>query len=114
MDKLQINGSITDVAVVIADTIMKRTVGLMGEKRGDHTLLLPHCGSIHTCFMRYPIDVVCLDERYAVIRTVDGCKPWRIVLPGKDTRHILEVPSRRFPGLVLKPGDVVGIEGYIP
>ncbi len=57
----------------IADTFFKRFFGLMLRKelRKNTGLLLMPCGRIHTCFMRFPIDVLYLD------------KAWRII--GKET-----------------------------
>ncbi|MEI7880862.1 MAG: DUF192 domain-containing protein, partial [bacterium] len=48
---------------MVADTFWKRSIGLMGKpglKAGQGLLLSP-CGSIHTCFMRFPIDIIFLD-----------------------------------------------------
>ncbi|MEI8218369.1 MAG: DUF192 domain-containing protein [Elusimicrobiota bacterium] len=104
---LQINGLTTNVPVVIANSIIKRTLGLMGEKNGDYALLIPHCPSVHTWFMRYAIDVICLNEDYRVMRTIAGCKPWRIILPSKGTRHILEIPSGHFHGHLIQKGDIL-------
>lgn len=107
MKQLLINGRATHVPVVIADTIVRRTVGLMGEKRGTHALLLPHCRSIHTFFMRYPIDVICLDRNHVIVKIIPSCAPWRLVVPGRGTHHILEIPAARFPGLSITLGDVI-------
>lgn len=107
MKQVLINGRATNVPVVIADTFARRTLGLMGEKQGSHALLLPRCRSIHTFFMRYPIDVICMDKNYVVVRVIPACKPWRMAVPGRGTCHILEIPAGRFPGLNITAGDVV-------
>jgi uncharacterized membrane protein (UPF0127 family) len=43
--------------------------------------------------MRFPIDVVALDERGIVIDSVADLKPWRIRLPRRGTAGVLELPA---------------------
>ena len=62
-----------------------RFKGLMGEKelpKGEG-LLLENCGSIHCCFMKFPIDVVYLDRDRRVVGK-ETVKPWRVgkIIPG--------------------------------
>ncbi|MEA2441305.1 MAG: transcription elongation factor GreB, partial [Thermoleophilaceae bacterium] len=63
-----------------ATTVVARLLGLAFLKRipSDHALLIPHCRSVHTFGMRFPIDVVFLDERGRIIRTDRTVKPCRI------------------------------------
>ena len=52
----------------IADTFLKRFLGLMGRKKipeGQGLLILP-CNSIHMMFMRFSIDAVYIDENFVV------------------------------------------------
>ena len=71
--------------VVIADTFWRRFIGLMGKRALPPTdgLLLMRCGSIHTCFMRFPIDVIYLSKEMTVLDT-ETVRPWRT---GKRVRH---------------------------
>ncbi len=48
---------------------------------------------VHTCGMRFAIDVVALDERGVVIDCVVDLKPWRIRLPRRGTAGVLELPA---------------------
>jgi len=67
--------------ILPARSFWKKLVGLMGRKdlpldtamffEGD-------CPSVHTCFMKFPIDVVFLDKKMKVIRIVENLKPWRM------------------------------------
>jgi len=64
---------------VVADTPFARLRGLLGKRAlppGEGLLLRPS-PSIHTFFMRFPIDVVFLDSDLRVLRVVDSVKPWR-------------------------------------
>ena len=70
---------------VIADKIVKaegffeKLQGLMFKKemngRGG---LLFETKSIHTHFMRFPIDVIFLSKNHSVVKIIHSMKPWRI------------------------------------
>jgi uncharacterized membrane protein (UPF0127 family) len=64
-----------------ATTIRARLLGLafLKELAPDHALLIPHCRSVHTFGMRFPIDVTFLDERGRTLRVEHGVKPGRVV-----------------------------------
>jgi uncharacterized protein len=68
--------------VKMADTIYLRTVGLMFSKSldGFDCLWIKPCSSIHTFFMRYPIDVIFLDKNLKVVKIIKNIKPWRMTL----------------------------------
>ena len=66
--------------VVVADTIWKRLRGLIGrpEPAPGRAFLLAPAGSVHTCFMGYPIDVVFLDGNGLVLAVHEAVPPWRL------------------------------------
>ncbi|MDW2796669.1 DUF192 domain-containing protein [Clostridium boliviensis] len=81
-----------NVQAEIADTFLKRLLGLMfrpGLNEGNG-LLLDSCSRIHTCFMRFPIDVVYLDHGNKVLKR-ETVYPWRLGSFVKGTRKILEL-----------------------
>jgi uncharacterized membrane protein (UPF0127 family) len=53
----------------VADNALSRFIGLMGRSSlaSDEGLLLRPCGSVHTFFMRFPIDVVYCDPDLRVL-----------------------------------------------
>ena len=63
----------------LADTPIARFKGLLGRRDlgADEGILLA-TGAIHTCFMRFPIDVAFLDRNFVVLRLVRSLKSWRI------------------------------------
>ena len=86
----------------LADRFGSRLRGLMFTRllAPDTGLLIRHCNSVHTCFMRYAIDVVYLDHDGFVTRCVERLRPWRAsmargVWPGRVPRscHVLELPA---------------------
>jgi uncharacterized membrane protein (UPF0127 family) len=53
--------------------------GLLGRKslaEGEGILILP-APSIHTFFMRFPIDVVFLSKEGEVLKVAENVRPWR-------------------------------------
>src|SRR5437660_6063403 len=63
----------------VADRPLVRMRGLLGRRslpEGEGLLLEP-APSIHTAFMRFPIDVVFLDAQMRVVKLVPHLRPWR-------------------------------------
>ena len=63
----------------VADGPASRARGLLGrdELRPGEGLLLRPSFSIHTFFMRFPIDAVFLDKGWSVLAVAGRLKPWR-------------------------------------
>jgi uncharacterized membrane protein (UPF0127 family) len=49
--------------------------------------------------MRFPIDAVFLDRRFAVVRICPGLRPWRIVPWVRRARSVVELPAGTTKGL---------------
>lgn len=78
--------------VYIADSFFERFKGLMFlPKEKSINLLIKKCNSIHTCFMKFNIDVYCLDKDFKVVKKYTNVKPFRFILPTKNVCQILEV-----------------------
>jgi uncharacterized protein len=89
---------------VIADRPLPRMRGLLGRSclpQGEGLLLQP-APSIHTAFMRFPIDVVLLDAELRIVKLAH-LRPWKAVGAPK-ARTILELPE----GEIFSRGLVVG------
>jgi uncharacterized membrane protein (UPF0127 family) len=92
----------------VADTLATRLRGLLGRDRlepGDGLLLRP-AGSVHTCFMRMPIDLVLLDGDLRVLRTVAGLAPWRAAGAWR-ARAALELAAGQAAARGVRPGDTL-------
>jgi tetratricopeptide (TPR) repeat protein len=72
-------------------------------------LVLERCASVHTCFMRFAIDVVFMDSGGRVLRVVPSLKPWRFAAcPG--ARFVWELPAGESLRLGIRRGTVVRVE----
>jgi uncharacterized membrane protein (UPF0127 family) len=78
----------------LADGFITRGVGLLGRKSldPDQGLLIQPCTSVHTFFMRFPIDVLYLGKEGEVIRAVT-MPAWRMSFGGRGAKSVLELAS---------------------
>ena len=79
----------------IADTWWTRFRGLQLQKElpAESGLLLHPCSSVHTCFMRFPLNLIFLDQQGSVVECRAGVRPWRFVIPkSRGIVATLEVP----------------------
>ncbi|MCW5220952.1 DUF192 domain-containing protein [Verminephrobacter aporrectodeae subsp. tuberculatae] len=88
-----------------------RFIGLMGrsDPRGTvagngSALLIARCTSVHSCFMRYALDLVYLDTRGRITRQVPALAPWRCSWGGPGAVHVLEMPAGAIASQGLEPG----------
>ena len=90
----------------LADTFFTRARGLQGreELRTGEGLLIRPSFSIHTFFMRFPIDVVFLDRRGSVVDVVRTLKPWRTATRLR-ARSVLELPAGDADRLAVRIGE---------
>ena len=56
-----------------------RRKGLLGRDRlpAGHALIIAPSNAIHTCFMRFPIDVLFVARNGTVLKVRRGVAPWR-------------------------------------
>lgn len=99
------NGEVVCDPCVLADNPFSRAKGLLGRDslaRGEGLLLAT--SGIHTCFMRFAIDVVFLDEELTVLGVVDGLRPWRIVTR-RGAKATIELAAGEAGRHRLQPGE---------
>jgi uncharacterized protein len=93
---------------LVAATPFTRMRGLLGRSSlpsGQGILLRP-ASSVHTFFMRFPIDVVFLDGELRVVEIAADLRPWRAA--GKrGARAVLELPAGECARRGLAVGDQI-------
>ena len=102
------DGRIVCESVRVADTIGRRMRGLLGRKSlpGGEGILLRPAWSIHTAFMRFPIDVVFIDPEQVVIRIEHGLRPFKTA-SCRGAREIVELAAGECERRQLEVGDRV-------
>ena len=91
---------------LLADTFARRARGLLGRKAldpGDGIVLRPEW-SVHTFFMRFPIDVVFADADQVVVSIAANLKPWRTAVC-RGAHEVIELAAGECERLGLKTGD---------
>ena len=85
-----------------------RRQGLLGRRdlaAGEGLVLAP-CSSVHTAFMRFPIDLVFVARDGRVLKTAAAVRPWRIRLAWRAFA-VVELPAGSLERSGTAPGDVV-------
>jgi uncharacterized membrane protein (UPF0127 family)/Flp pilus assembly protein protease CpaA len=90
----------------VADTPIARLRGLLGRDglAKGHGLLIRPTWSVHTAFMRFPIDVVFLDRNMRVLEVTENLAPWRAA-SRRGARAVLELPAGECARVGLVAGD---------
>jgi len=78
--------------VQVANSFWSRFVGLQFRKSmpAGHGILLVPCSSLHTMWVRFPIDVFLISIAGAIVEIRRNVRPWRVVFPRNKTHAVLE------------------------
>jgi uncharacterized membrane protein (UPF0127 family) len=99
------DGTVVCEHCLLAETMFARLRGLLGRSglsSGEGMLLRP-AASIHTAFMRFPIDAVFLDREDRVLKVAAELAPWRAAAC-RGSRTVLELPAGEAARQGLRPG----------
>jgi uncharacterized protein len=91
---------------LVAARPLRRMRGLLGRRRlpeGEGILLTP-AASVHTFFMRFPIDVVFLDRQHVVVDVAIAVRPWRAV-GRRGAYAVIELPAGESARRNLRAGE---------
>lgn len=105
-------GTILASRLRVARSFWGRFRGLMltpALPRGEG-LLIERCSSIHTHFMRFPIDAVFLDRDGTVLAIEAEMRPWRIGKLHRGARAVIELPAGAAAAAGTRLGDRVRVE----
>lgn len=97
----------------VAKDPLSRFLGLMGRKGlpENEAIVFPKCNSIHTFFMRFPIDVVMVAGDGRVVEVIEAMKAWRMLLPRWNAKHVIELRAGRAKELGISVGTVLNCGG---
>jgi uncharacterized membrane protein (UPF0127 family) len=92
----------------IADSGPKRTKGLLGREGlapGEGLWIIP-CESVHTFFMRFPIDLVYLDRKNKIKKVRNEVGAWRMSAC-LSAHSVLELPAGTIRETQTQSGDTL-------
>lgn len=100
--------------VRVADTILSRMVGLLGQNslKPERGIWIVPCNSIHTLGMRFTIDVVLIDQNFKVVGLRELVRPFSITRPNFRAESVLELPAHTIFRSRTEIGDQLQIEHY--
>ena len=94
-----------------ARTAFERMRGLLGRSSlpEGEGMLIERCSSIHTFFMRFPLDVIFVSPDLVVRKVCRDVRPWRLARAW-GARHVFELPAGALEAVAVAPGDSLRIE----
>ena len=101
--------------ISLANTFKKRLIGLMWKKKFNGLIFKQkypnrYYASIHTCFMKVPIDLVFVNEKNE-IQELNTLVPWKLYIPKNGyIKYIIELPENSMKKYELETGVKVVIE----
>lgn len=95
----------------IADTFMKRFLGLMGKKelKPGSGLKIEPCSSIHTFNMKFPIDVLFVSEDHKVLKLIISMKPGKVSSVVKGAKYVIEANADELTHKIYQ-GDIIEVK----
>ena len=100
------DGRVVCESVGVADSTFRRMRGLLGRGSlpADEGVVLRPAWSIHTAFMRFPIDVVFIDPEQVVIRIQPSLRPFKTA-SCRGAREVVELAAGECDRRELEVGD---------
>lgn len=98
--------------IEVARTRREKNQGLLKHQKlnkGEGMWLVP-CGSVHTLFMNFPIDVVYLSKDMKVLKVIHSMWPWNISFAPFSTYSVLELPMGACKDSKTDAGDRISIK----
>ena len=95
-----------------ATTLTTRIKGLIGQEAllDQEALWIPACPSIHTFFMKFPIDVVFTDRKFQVVSLFEAVPARRFLWGGFKSRNVFEMKVGQILKANIKKGDILYVE----
>jgi len=102
-------GGVLAHSATIAQSFSSRLTGLLGREHlpEGEGLIIDPCNSIHTFFMRFPIDVLFVDRGGRVVRRLEAMKPWRVSGIYFQAQKVIELPTGVLAATSTREGDVL-------
>ena len=91
----------------IANTFWTRLRGLMWRRglADGNALWLRPCNGVHTFWMFFAIDVVFLDREMRVVKLIENLRPFRLTVPKRAARSVIELPAHTITRTGIRLGD---------
>ncbi len=105
-------GTVLAANAQLAQGFWARLVGLLDRKSlspGEGLVLVP-CSGVHTCFMRFPIDVAFLDRQRRVVKVLPNMRAFRFSPIVRLSALVIELPAGTLERTGTEAGDHLEME----
>jgi uncharacterized membrane protein (UPF0127 family) len=105
-------GSTIGEAIEVAETASQKVKGLLGREclEEGQGLLFKGAGSLHTLFMRFPIDIIYTDKRGKVVKTAKAVRPFKLVAAPLRCYYAIELPAGAIAASNTQAGDYLSFD----
>ena len=105
------NNLIADDATV-AKSFLTRTLGLIPQKMISEAegLIIKPCNSIHTFFMKFPIDVLFVGADDEIVALYENVEPWRILPIHFNSLYVAELKAGQISAKNIAKHDIIQID----
>jgi uncharacterized membrane protein (UPF0127 family) len=102
-------------AIAVAATAAQRVRGLLGREclEDGQGLLFKNCGSLHTFFMTFPIDIIYADRKGKVLKVAPSVKPFKLVAAPMRAFYAIELPEGAIERSRTQAGDMLLLDEEI-
>ncbi len=92
----------------VAKTLFKKAKGLLGRNmlQEKEAMILEACNSVHTFFMRFPIDILFVGRNNRIVGMAHNVKPWHLTPIYWKAAFVIELPA----GVIKDSGTEIGDE----
>lgn len=90
-------------------SILEKSIGLLGSSEA-HSVYFKTRFGIHTFFMKFPIDVLILDDDFTIVKYVAGLVPNRIFFWNPRLQNVIELPTGEIQRKNIKIGDKLTLQ----
>jgi uncharacterized protein len=103
------NGKIFFSNCSVTENALERMIGLLGKAKldSDECLWIEPCNSVHTFFMKFPIDVAFANSKGEIVAIYENLKPWRHSAIHFRAKGVLEAKAGSFEKLKIQKGKVL-------
>ncbi len=98
--------------IIPAKTWRQRIQGLIGHPglKEKEAFWIPKCPSIHTFFMKFPIDVIFTDKKFQIQNLFENIPSNKLIFGGLKSRNAFEMKAGQIQTHQLKKGDFLYVE----
>jgi uncharacterized protein len=95
--------------VKLCSSITDRTIGLIGKNKSEPLMFLTRFG-IHTFGMKFPLDIIVLDDNNVVVKLQEDLKPNHVFFWSLKFKKVIELPVGYIKTKKIKGGSKISLE----